>query len=49
MQPGKSKYTIVLLQEYIDMHAFDIHCAADYVTNFFKDFIENKEKDLVAG
>ena len=33
--PSKSKYTIVLLQEYVDIGAFDIHCAADYVTGFF--------------
>ena len=46
--PGKSKYTIVLLQEYVDIKAFDIHCAADYVTSFFKNFIENKETALVA-
>ena len=24
--PGKSKYKIVLLQEYVDIKAFDIHC-----------------------
>ena len=39
--PTKSKYTIVLLQEYINIQAFDIHCHADYVTNFFKNYIEN--------
>lgn len=45
--PGKSKYTIVLLQEYTDIQAFDLHCAADYVTNFFNQFIDNKETTLV--
>jgi len=45
--PTKSKYTIVLLQEYADIKAFDIHCKAEYVTNFFKKFIENKETALV--
>jgi quinol monooxygenase YgiN len=46
--PSKSKYKIILLQEYVDVKAFDIHCAADYVTNFFREFIENKETALVA-
>ena len=45
---GKSKYTIVLLQEYVDMNAFDIHCAADYVKNLFNELIENEETALVA-
>lgn len=44
---GKSKYTIVLLQEYVDIKAFDIHCNADYVTNFFKKYIENEETSIV--
>lgn len=46
--PSKSKYPIVLLQEYVDVKAFDVHCAADYVTDFFKEFIENKETAIVA-
>ena len=46
--PSKSKYTIVLLQEYIDIKAFDVHCAADYVTSFFKEFIENEKTAIVA-
>jgi quinol monooxygenase YgiN len=45
--PSKSKYTIVLLQEYVDIKAFDAHCAADYVTHFFKEFIENEETSIV--
>ncbi|MBS0287612.1 MAG: antibiotic biosynthesis monooxygenase [Proteobacteria bacterium] len=32
--PGKSKYKIVLLQEYINQQAFDIHCASEYVKEF---------------
>ena len=39
--PSTSKYSIVLLQEYIDISAFE------YVTGFFKDFIENKETSIV--
>lgn len=46
--PGKSKYTIVLLQEYVDIKAFDIHCAAEYIKNCFKELIENEETALVA-
>jgi quinol monooxygenase YgiN len=46
--PSKSKYPIVLLQEYVDVRAFDIHCASEYVTSFFKDFIENKDTAIVA-
>lgn len=45
--PTKSKYTLVLLQEYEDIKAFDIHCKAEYVINFFKEFIENKETAIV--
>ena len=46
--PGKSKYTIVLLQEYVDIKAFDAHCASNYVTDFFKNYIENPEAGLIA-
>ena len=45
--PGKSKYNIVLLQEYLNIEAFDIHCKADYVINFFKKYIENEADSLV--
>lgn len=45
--PGKSMYTIVLLQEYANVEAFDIHCDADYVKNFFKKYVENSETAIV--
>lgn len=45
--PTKSKYTIVVLQEYIDIQAFDFHCNTDYVANFFKTCIENKDTGIV--
>ncbi len=45
--PGQSKYKIVLLQEYVDIKAFDIHCEADYVKNFFKTYIENNESAII--
>lgn len=45
--PGKSKYKIILLQEYIDVEAFDIHCEADYVTNFVKKYIEDENTSIV--
>ena len=46
--PTQSKYPIVLLQEYRDVASFDAHCAADYVANFFKTYIENKDTAIVA-
>lgn len=46
--PGTSKYTIILLQEYTDLDAFDIHCTSKYVTNAFKELIENPKTALVA-
>lgn len=44
---GKSKYKIVLLQEYVDIKAFDAHCQSDYVKNAFKKYIENEETSKV--
>ena len=41
--PGKSKYTIVLMQEYIDIKAFDVHCSAEYVKDFVKTNIEDSD------
>lgn len=46
--PGKSKYTIVLLQEYVNIEAFDLHCQADYVKDFFKTYIDHPETAIVA-
>ncbi|MCX7120059.1 MAG: antibiotic biosynthesis monooxygenase [Legionellales bacterium] len=45
--PSQSKYSIVLLQEYINITAFDIHCAANYVTDFFKIYVEGKDTAIV--
>lgn len=45
--PGKSQYTIILLQEYANVEAFDAHCAADYVKNFFNVYIDNPETAIV--
>lgn len=45
--PSESKFSIVLHQEYINIAAFDLHCKADYVTNAFKTYIENKETAIV--
>lgn len=45
--PGKSKYKIVLLQEYVDIKAFDAHCHADYVQKAFKKYIEDEETSIV--
>lgn len=45
--PGKSKYTIVLQQEYVNIKAFDIHCAADYVKDLVKKYIENEKTAII--
>ena len=46
--PGKSKYNIVLLQEYENIAAFDIHCASDYVIDFIKTNINDPATAIVA-
>lgn len=46
--PGKSKYTIILLQEYVDVKAFDKHCASDYVQKAFKELVADPETGLIA-
>lgn len=46
--PGQSKYTIVLLQEYVDVQAFDQHCASEYVASAFKELIGNQDTALIA-
>lgn len=45
--PGKSKYNIILLQEYENIAAFDIHCSAEYVKDFFKTYIDNQQTGIV--
>ena len=35
------------VQEYVDLKAFDIHCASDYIVKAFKDLVENKETAIV--
>ena len=45
--PGKSKYTIILLQKYINIEAFNIHCESDYIKDFFKKYIENSQTGIV--
>ncbi len=45
--PGKSKYTIALLQEYVNIKAFDAHCEADYVKSAFKNYVEDGDSSLV--
>ena len=41
--PGKSKYKIVLLQEYDNIKAFDVHCDSDYVKEAFATLVEGNE------
>jgi quinol monooxygenase YgiN len=45
--PGNSKYTIICLQEYRSLTAFEAHCASDYVTDFFQTFVLNKDHSIV--
>ena len=45
--PGKSKYKIILFQEYVDIKAFDAHCQADYVKSAFAKYVEDKETSIV--
>ena len=45
--PGESKFSIVLHQEYINIEAFDLHCKANYVTEAFMKYIENKDTAIV--
>lgn len=45
--PGKSRYAIVLLQEYKNLEAFDIHCMSDYVTEFFGTYVQNEDTAIV--
>lgn len=45
--PGESKFSIVLHQEYSNIQAFDLHCKADYVTEAFAKYIENKATAIV--
>lgn len=45
--PGKSKYTMICLQEYESIKDFDIHCNSEYVIDFVKKYIENKDTALI--
>lgn len=45
--PTQSEYTIVLLQEYVSLEAFDHHCKSAYVADFFKTYIEDKKTSIV--
>lgn len=44
---GQSKYPILLIQEYLNLDAFDMHCKSEHVAEFFKILIENKESSIV--
>lgn len=41
--PGKSKYKIIILREYVDTRSFNSHCQADSVKSDFKKYIDNEE------
>jgi quinol monooxygenase YgiN len=41
---GESKYDLLLIQEYVNLEAFDIHCQSEHVAEFVKnnfDIIED--------
>lgn len=44
---GESKYTILLVQEYVDVAAFDAHCKSKHVADFTKDHFENKDANMI--
>lgn len=44
---GQSKYTILLIQEYVNLEAFDIHCKSEHVSDFCKSHIEDKDARIV--
>ncbi len=44
---GKSEYTIMLFQEYIDIAAFEQHCQTNYVKRAFKHWIEDPKTAIV--
>ena len=39
--PGKSKFTIILIQEYSNPKAFDAHCVSEHVQAFAKKYFED--------
>jgi quinol monooxygenase YgiN len=45
--PGQSKYTIVCLQEYKNLEAFNTHCSSEYVTEFFETCVQNERTAIV--
>jgi quinol monooxygenase YgiN len=45
--PGTSKYPFVLLQEYVDIKAFDVHCNSTYLKDAFKKYVETEETSIV--
>lgn len=46
-QPHQSKYTIVLIQEYDSVEAFEVHDSSEYITNFFKTYVKNDTTGIV--
>lgn len=43
--PGKTKFTVILLQEYKSVEAYTAHCDSQYVKNFFKNRMEHLVED----
>lgn len=47
ISPQMSKYTIVTIEEFVDMQAFDKHGSSSYFKDFFHKYVENKSTGLV--
>ena len=37
---GDSKYTLLLIQEYVNLEAFDLHCQSEHVADFVKNHLD---------
>ena len=47
VSPQMSKYTVVTIEEFVDMQAFDKHCSSSYFKDFFQKYVESKVTGLV--
>ncbi len=44
---GQSKYGILLIQEYVNIEAFDNHCNSEHVSAFRKKHFENTDRCII--
>lgn len=45
--PGKSKYTVILLQEYTSIEMFTLHCKEPHVVDFFERYVNDPKTSIV--